>query len=146
MIVIMKAIAPNLPIAFPLPLQVIGSARCYDAQLSSGRRGELIPIRNYKVPFFMEAGFAMIALFRMYVRLSRSEATGLVQDDHSHSCGSDKRTQIVSLTRKGTKLIANAKPHWAAGQKTFLDLIGSGETQRSQAPLQQSNPGFLRLE
>jgi DNA-binding MarR family transcriptional regulator len=38
--------------------------------------------------------------------------------------GSDKRTRIVSLTKKGTKLIANAKPHWDKAQKTFLDLIG----------------------
>ena len=37
--------------------------------------------------------------------------------------GSDKRTRIVSLTKKGIKLIPNAKPHSAA-QKTFLDLIG----------------------
>jgi DNA-binding MarR family transcriptional regulator len=38
--------------------------------------------------------------------------------------GSDKRTRIVSLTRKGAKLIATAKPHWDEAQKTFLDLIG----------------------
>jgi DNA-binding MarR family transcriptional regulator len=38
--------------------------------------------------------------------------------------GSDKRTRIVSLTRKGAKLIATAKPHWDEAQKTFFDLIG----------------------
>jgi DNA-binding MarR family transcriptional regulator len=38
--------------------------------------------------------------------------------------GSDKRTRIVSLTKKGTKLIATAKPHWDEAQKAFLDLIG----------------------
>jgi DNA-binding MarR family transcriptional regulator len=38
--------------------------------------------------------------------------------------GSDKRKRIVSLTNKGTKLIADAKSHWDEAQKTFLDLIG----------------------
>ncbi len=38
--------------------------------------------------------------------------------------GSDKRTRIVSLTKKGTKLITKAKPHWDEAQKIFLDLIG----------------------
>jgi DNA-binding MarR family transcriptional regulator len=38
--------------------------------------------------------------------------------------GSDKRTRIVSLTRKGAKLIATAKPHWDEAQKMFLDVIG----------------------
>lgn len=38
--------------------------------------------------------------------------------------GSDKRKRIVSLTNKGTKLIADAKPRWRQAQKTFLDLIG----------------------
>jgi len=38
--------------------------------------------------------------------------------------GSDKRTRIVSLTKKGAKLIAKAKPHWDEAQKTFLNLIG----------------------
>jgi DNA-binding MarR family transcriptional regulator len=38
--------------------------------------------------------------------------------------GSDKRTRIVSLTKRGTKLIADAKPHWDQAQKTFMDLIG----------------------
>jgi DNA-binding MarR family transcriptional regulator len=38
--------------------------------------------------------------------------------------GSDKRKRIVSLTKKGTKLIADAKSYWDEAQKTFLDLIG----------------------
>jgi DNA-binding MarR family transcriptional regulator len=38
--------------------------------------------------------------------------------------GSDKRKRIVSLTKKGTELIADAKSHWDEAQKTFLDLIG----------------------
>ena len=38
--------------------------------------------------------------------------------------GSDKRKRIVSLTKKGTKLIADAKPRWDEAQKIFLDLIG----------------------
>jgi len=71
----------HLPIAFPLPLHAIGSTRCSSRATSSGRRGELIPIRNYKVHLFTEAGFAVDALLRTYVRLSRPEATVLVQDD-----------------------------------------------------------------
>jgi DNA-binding MarR family transcriptional regulator len=38
--------------------------------------------------------------------------------------GDDKRTRIVSLTKKGKKLLANARPLWDDAQKTFLDLIG----------------------
>ena len=38
--------------------------------------------------------------------------------------GSDKRKRIVTLTKKGTKLIADAKPRWDEAQKIFLDLIG----------------------
>jgi len=38
--------------------------------------------------------------------------------------GSDKRTRIVSLTKKGTKSLANAKPYWDEAQKTFLNRIG----------------------
>ena len=38
--------------------------------------------------------------------------------------GSDKRKRIVALTKKGTKLIADAKPRWREAQKTFLDQIG----------------------
>jgi DNA-binding MarR family transcriptional regulator len=52
--------------------------------------------------------------------LAPLERDGLI---HSRA-GSDKRTRIVSLTKKGSRLIANAKPHWEEAQKTFLDLIG----------------------
>ena len=38
--------------------------------------------------------------------------------------GSDKRTRIASLTKKGAKLIANAKPNWDEAQKMLLNLIG----------------------
>jgi DNA-binding MarR family transcriptional regulator len=49
----------------------------------------------------------------------------LERDGIIHSrAGSDKRTRIISLTKKGTRLIANAKPYWEQAQKTFLDLIG----------------------
>jgi DNA-binding MarR family transcriptional regulator len=52
--------------------------------------------------------------------LAPLERDGLIRS----RAGSDKRTRIVSLTKKGTKLIARAKPHWDQAQKTFLDLIG----------------------
>jgi DNA-binding MarR family transcriptional regulator len=52
--------------------------------------------------------------------LAPLERDGLIRS----RAGSDKRTRIVSLTKRGTKLIANAKPHWDEAQKTFLDLIG----------------------
>ena len=49
----------------------------------------------------------------------------LERDGLVHSCvGTDQRTRIVSLTRKGAKLLANAMPHWDEAQKTFLDLMG----------------------
>jgi DNA-binding MarR family transcriptional regulator len=38
--------------------------------------------------------------------------------------GSDKRKRNVSLTKKGTELIADAKPRWDEAQKIFSDLIG----------------------
>ena len=79
MIVIMQAIAPNLPMAFPLPLHVIGSAACHYAQLSSGRQRRFDSNSYLQSIPFMEAGFDMIALLRTYVRLSRSEAAALVR-------------------------------------------------------------------
>src|SRR5262249_34974456 len=39
--------------------------------------------------------------------------------------GSDKRTRIVSLTKKGAKRIAKARPRWNKAQKTLLNLIGN---------------------
>jgi DNA-binding MarR family transcriptional regulator len=41
------------------------------------------------------------------------------------SAGSDKRTRIVSLTKKGAKLLASARPRWIEAQKTFLNLVGN---------------------
>jgi DNA-binding MarR family transcriptional regulator len=41
------------------------------------------------------------------------------------SAGSDKRTRIVSLTKKGAKLLASARPRWNEAQKTFLNLVGN---------------------
>jgi DNA-binding PadR family transcriptional regulator len=38
--------------------------------------------------------------------------------------GSDKRTRIVSVTKKGERLLTNARPRWDEAQKTLLDLIG----------------------
>ena len=48
------------------------------------------------------------------------ERDGLVRSD----AGSDKRTRMVFLTKKGAKLLAGARPRWDEAQKTFLDLIG----------------------
>ena len=48
------------------------------------------------------------------------ERDGLVRSD----AGRDKRTRIVSLTKKGAKLLANARPRWENAQKIFLELIG----------------------
>jgi DNA-binding MarR family transcriptional regulator len=52
--------------------------------------------------------------------LAPLERDGLIRS----RAGSDKRTRIISLTKRGTKLIANAKPHWDEAQKTFLDMVG----------------------
>jgi DNA-binding MarR family transcriptional regulator len=52
--------------------------------------------------------------------LAPLERDGLIRS----RAGSDKRTRIISLTKRGTKLIASAKPHWDEAQKTFLDLVG----------------------
>lgn len=52
--------------------------------------------------------------------LSPLERDGLVRT----LPGSDKRTRIVSLTKKGERLLANARPVWDDAQKTLLDLIG----------------------
>jgi DNA-binding MarR family transcriptional regulator len=48
------------------------------------------------------------------------ERDGLVRS----GAGSDKRTRIVSLTKKGAKLLASARPRWDEAQKTFLKLVG----------------------
>jgi len=48
------------------------------------------------------------------------ERDGLVRSD----AGSDKRTRIVSLTKKGANLLANARRRWENAQKIFLELIG----------------------
>ena len=52
--------------------------------------------------------------------LAPLERDGLIR----RRAGSDQRMLIVSLTKKGTKLITKAKPHWDEAQKIFLDLIG----------------------
>jgi DNA-binding MarR family transcriptional regulator len=52
--------------------------------------------------------------------LAPLERDGLIR----RRAGSDQRMRIVSLTKKGTKLITKAKPHWDEAQKIFLDLIG----------------------
>jgi DNA-binding MarR family transcriptional regulator len=38
--------------------------------------------------------------------------------------GSDRRTRIILLTKKGAKLLAGAQPRWDEAQKTLLKLIG----------------------
>ena len=48
------------------------------------------------------------------------ERDGLVRS----GAGSDKRTRMVFLTKKGAKLLASARPRWDEAQKTFLHLIG----------------------
>jgi len=48
------------------------------------------------------------------------ERDGLIRS----RAGSDKRTRIVSLTKRGAKLLAKARPRWDEAQKTFLNLIG----------------------
>lgn len=41
------------------------------------------------------------------------------------SCvGSDRRARIVSLTRKGNKLVANAEPKWNEAQRALMHTIG----------------------
>lgn len=38
--------------------------------------------------------------------------------------GSDKRTRLVSLTKRGEKLIAGAEPSWYQAQKALMEAIG----------------------
>jgi len=53
--------------------------------------------------------------------LAPLERDGLVRS----GAGSDKRTRIVFLTKKGARLLASAQPRWDEAQKTFLNLMGS---------------------
>ena len=52
--------------------------------------------------------------------LAPLERDGLIRS----RAGSDKRTRVVSLTKKGGRLLANAKLNWDQAQKTFLGLVG----------------------
>jgi len=52
--------------------------------------------------------------------LAPLERDGLIRS----LAGSDKRTRIVSLTKKGAKLLSEANPRWNEAQKTLLDLTG----------------------
>jgi DNA-binding MarR family transcriptional regulator len=52
--------------------------------------------------------------------LAPLERDGLIRTEP----GSDKRARLVSLTRKGVKLLANARPFWDEAQKLLLDLVG----------------------
>jgi DNA-binding MarR family transcriptional regulator len=38
--------------------------------------------------------------------------------------GGDKRTRLVSLTKRGEKLIAGAEPSWCQAQKALMEAIG----------------------
>jgi DNA-binding MarR family transcriptional regulator len=38
--------------------------------------------------------------------------------------GADKRIRIVSLTKKGDKLVADAEPHWRRAQAALMEVIG----------------------
>jgi DNA-binding MarR family transcriptional regulator len=38
--------------------------------------------------------------------------------------GSDKRIRIVSLTKKGDKLVADAEPRWGQAQTALMEAIG----------------------
>jgi DNA-binding MarR family transcriptional regulator len=38
--------------------------------------------------------------------------------------GLDKRIRIVSLTRRGNKLVADAEPRWGQAQKALMEAIG----------------------
>jgi DNA-binding MarR family transcriptional regulator len=38
--------------------------------------------------------------------------------------GGDKRTRLVSLTKRGEKLIAGAEPSWYQAQKALMEAIG----------------------
>ena len=38
--------------------------------------------------------------------------------------GSDKRTRLVSLTKRGEKLIVGAEPSWYQAQKALMEAIG----------------------
>jgi DNA-binding MarR family transcriptional regulator len=52
--------------------------------------------------------------------LAPLERDGLIRS----GAGEDRRTRMVSLTRKGVRLLANARPRWDEAQKTVLGLIG----------------------
>lgn len=39
--------------------------------------------------------------------------------------GRDRRTRLISLTKKGTNSVADARPHWDKAQRTMLNLIGN---------------------
>jgi DNA-binding MarR family transcriptional regulator len=48
------------------------------------------------------------------------ERDGLIQSRP----GADKRIRIVSVTKKGRKLVADAEPKWRKAQEVLIDTIG----------------------
>jgi DNA-binding MarR family transcriptional regulator len=73
-----------------------------------------------------EISVSTLARYMVMDQTSVTRALAPLQRDRlirSHA-GSDKRTRVVSLTKKGAKLIANAKPRWDEAQKSFRNLIG----------------------
>src|ERR1700719_3645667 len=101
-------------------------SRLYDDHLRSCG----LNITQYSMLRMIEFGQQIsVSTLGRYMAMDKTSVTGalapLQRDRLIRSrAGSDKRTRIVSLTKKGTKLIANARPRWDEAQKTFLDLIG----------------------
>jgi DNA-binding MarR family transcriptional regulator len=101
-------------------------SRLYDDCL----RASSLNITQYSVMRMIEVGqeisVSTLARYMVMDRTSVTRALAPLQRDGliRSRAGSDKRTRVISLTKKGAKLIANAKPSWDEAQKSFLNLIG----------------------
>lgn len=73
-----------------------------------------------------ELSLSTLARYMVMDRTSMTRATAPLERDGLINTrpGADKRIRIVSLTKKGYKLVENAEPKWRRAQEVLMEAIG----------------------
>jgi len=126
----MKASARNLLLAecacFDLRKAARAVSRMYDdflrdAGVTVTQFSLLRLIRTEK-----EISVSTLGRYMVMERTSITRALAPLERDNliNSRPGADKRIRIVSLTKKGSKLVADAEPGWRRAQQALMEAIG----------------------
>lgn len=93
-----------------------------DTGLTNAQYSVLILIRDEK-----ELSVSTLGRYMVMDRTSITRALAPLQRDGllSIRVGTDKRVRVVTLTKKGHKLVEKAEPKWLRAQEALMEVIGA---------------------